>query len=141
MTGYSKVFLDTAPLIYFLDTDINYAEKVENIFSEVLENGKSMITSVITCTEYLTYPYRTGNLEKINAFFEFLTDCDILICPIDMNIAKRSAKIRAGYKDFKTMDCLQLATACLQGCDLFLTNDRQLCQFKDIKCITVDEWC
>ena len=75
MTGYSKVFLDTDPLIYFLDTDINYAEKVENIFSEVLENEKPMITSVITCTEYLTYPYRTGNLEKTNAFFEFLTDC------------------------------------------------------------------
>ena len=64
MTDYSKVFLDTAPLIYFLDTDINYAEKVENIFSEVLENEKPMITSVITCTEYLTFPYRTGNLEK-----------------------------------------------------------------------------
>ena len=64
MTGYSKVFLDTSPLIYFLDTDINYAEKVENIFSEVLENGKPMITSVITCTEYLIYPYRTGNSEK-----------------------------------------------------------------------------
>ena len=38
------------------------------------------------------------------------------------------------------MDALQLATACISGCDLFLTNDKQLRQFKEMKCIIVDEW-
>ncbi len=37
------------------------------------------------------------------------------------------------------MDALQLATACIMGCDLFLTNDKQLRQFKEIKCVTVGE--
>lgn len=37
------------------------------------------------------------------------------------------------------MDAIQLAVACLEGCDLFLTNDKQLRQFKEIKCITVEE--
>ncbi len=37
------------------------------------------------------------------------------------------------------MDALQLATACLTGCDLFLTNDKQLKQFKEMKCVMVDE--
>lgn len=98
-----------------------------------------MITSTITCTEYLTYPYRTGNTEKVDAFYEFLSDCDIPMCPIDVDIAKKAAQIRAEYKDFKTMDCLQLATACVQECDLFVTNDKQLRQFKEIKCVTMDE--
>ena len=40
---------------------------------------------------------------------------------------------------FKSMDALQLAAATLTGCDLFLTNDKQLKQFADIRCITVDE--
>ena len=106
MKGYNKVFLDTAPVIYFLDEDINFAEKVKDIFEEILENEKKMTTSAITCTEYLTFPYKT----------------------------------RAEYKDFKTMDALQLASACIQGCDLFLTNDKQLKQFKEINCITVEEW-
>ena len=44
-----------------------------------------------------------------------------------------------GSKFFKTMDALQLSTACISGCDLFLTNDKQLKQFKEITCITVDE--
>lgn len=140
MTEYKKVFLDTTPIIYFLDEDVNYAEKVENIFSEILQHEKAMVTSVITCTEYLTYPYRINNTDKVNVFFEFLTDCDISIYSIDIEIAKKAAQIRAEYKDFKTMDCLQLATACVQNCDLFLTNDKQLRQFKEIKCVIVDEF-
>ena len=140
MTGYKKIFLDTTPLIYFLDADINYAEKVERIFEGLIENRSAMVTSTVTCTEYLTYPYRTGNTEKIDVFFEFLTDCNVQIQPIDINTAKKAAQIRARYKDFKTMDCLQLATACLKQCDLFLTNDKQLRQFDEVKCMVVDDF-
>ncbi len=38
------------------------------------------------------------------------------------------------------MDSLQLAVAVLHDCDLFLTNDKQLKQFKEMSCITVEEW-
>lgn len=140
MTEYKKIFLDTTPIIYFLDADINYAEKVEQLFEKFIEKKCSMTTSTVTCTEYLTYPYRTGNTEKINVFFEFLTDCNVQIHPIDISIAKKAAQIRARYKDFKTMDCLQLATACLQQCDLFLTNDKQLRQFDELKCMVIDDF-
>ena len=61
------------------------------------------------------------------------------IMEISQEIAKKAAKIRAEYKGFKAMDALQLATACLSECDIFVTNDKQLQQFKEIKCITVDE--
>ncbi len=44
-------------------------------------------------------------------------------------MAKKAAKIKADYKDFKTLDALHLACACVHGCDLFLTNDKQLRQF------------
>ena len=64
---------------------------------------------------------------------------EINIKSIDREIAEKAAKIRAEYKFFKTMDALQLATACLSGCDLVLTNDKQLKQFKEIKCLMVEE--
>lgn len=140
MTEYKKIFLDTTPIIYFLDADINFAEKVEQIFERFIEKKCSMATSTITCTEQLTYPYRTGNTEKINVFFKFLTDCNVQIHPVDISIAKKAAQIRAKYKDFKTMDCLQLATACVQQCDLFLTNDKQLRQFGELKCMVIDDF-
>lgn len=139
MSGYKRIFLDTAPLIYFLDEDINYAERMEQILQKILEKKRLLLTSAITCTEYLTVPYRTQNTEKADVFFEFLSDCNVQIYSIDVDIAKKAAKIRARYKDFKTMDCLQLATACLVECDLFLTNDRQLRQFDEMKCSTVEE--
>lgn len=140
MRGYNKIFLDTTPIIYFLDVDVNFGERTRQIFEEILSNDRQMVSSVITCTEYLTFPYRTGNTEKIDVFFEFCKDCGIILCPVSAEIAQKAAKIRAEYKDFKTMDALQLASACIQGCDLFLTNDRQLRQFKEIRCITLDEW-
>ena len=89
--------------------------------------------------EYFVFPYRNKMYEFINMFERLVMVADIEIVEISQEIAKKAARIRAEYKDFKSMDALQLATACLSGCDLFLTNDKQLKQFKEITCITVDE--
>ncbi len=140
MTECSKVFLDTAPLIYFLDSDERYGPKAQAVLEEILSDGKSIVSSAITCTEYLVYPYRTHNQQKIEVFFEFMDDFGIPLLPINAEIAEKAAQIRARYKDFKTMDSLQLAAAVWAGCDVFLTNDRQLRQFDEIACITVEEW-
>lgn len=111
MTGYEKVFLDTAPLIYFLDDDANFGQKAKAVFEEILSNGKSIVSSAITCHEYLVFPYKTHNQEKIDVFFEFTGFCGIELIPISANIANKAAKIRAEYRDFKAMDSLQLAAA------------------------------
>ena len=72
-------------------------------------------------------------------FEKLLNTLGVSVAEINRDIAKKAAKIRAEYKMFKSMDALQLAAATLTGCDLFLTNDKQLKQFKEIKCMTVDE--
>ena len=69
-----------------------------------------------------------------------INDYDIPLTGINMKIATKAAAIRAQYKDFKAMDALQLATAVISGCDVFLTNDKQLHQFKEVNCVTVEEW-
>ena len=140
MTEYNKVFLDTAPLIYFLDEDVNFGEKTKSILEEILSTGKTLTSSVITCEEYLIYPYRSGNQEKIDVFFEFSDACGVDLVPISLEIAKQAAKIKAEYEDFKTMDSLQLAAAVHTGCDLFLTNDKQLRNFNELRCVTVEDW-
>ena len=93
----------------------------------------------VTVTKYLTYPYQQNDMKMINSFYSFIEDMEIEIKNIDKRIAEKAAKIRAEYKFFKSMDALQLATACINKCDLFLTNDKQLKQFNEIKCVTVDE--
>lgn len=75
----------------------------------------------------------------IRNFDKFINDMEIDLIPVDEFTAKKAAQIRAMFKDFKAMDALQLAAASLTGCDLFLTNDKQLRQFTEIKCLTVEE--
>lgn len=140
MIEFNKVYLDTAPIIYFLDNDLNFGKKVLAIFEEILNCEKRLVTSVLACEEYLVMPYKVNNVEKINAFFEFIADCNIPLYNVDVNVAKKAAKIKADYKDFKTLDALHLACACVHECDLFLTNDKQLRQFREMKCITIEQW-
>lgn len=135
----SKVFLDTSPLIYLLDNDANFGEKTRRILSALSEQEATFVSSVITCTEYLVIPYRNGNRLRIEAFWELITDYPIVLYPITQQVASKAAEIRAQYH-FKAMDALQLAVACTEGCSMFLTNDKQLRQFKELSCVTVEEW-
>ncbi len=142
MTDYKKVFVDTAPFIYFIEKDINnpqYHDKVKKFFMSGYESSKEFFTSVITMEEYYVFPYRSNNRAYIDMFNRLVATTNMEIVEITQEIAKKAAQIRAEYKGFKAMDALQLAVACFVDCDLFLTNDKQLRQFKEIKCITVDE--
>ncbi len=140
MIEFNSVFIDTAPLIYFLEQNPKYYTKAKAFIEKCYEDKKRIWTSTITIEEYCVYPYYNNDLVLIEKLDQFISDMEMNLVNIDEIIAKKAAQIRAKYKDFKAMDALQLATACISGCDLFLTNDKQLRQFKEIKCITVDEW-
>lgn len=139
MIEFNKVFIDTAPLIYYLEQNPQYYKKTRKFFGECYELDTQLVTSVITIEEYCVFPFRNSKLELIQNFYKFLYDMEFDLIDVNDSIAKKAAQIRAFYKDFKAMDALQLATACLTGCDLFLTNDKQLIQFTEKKCITIEE--
>lgn len=139
MIEFNKVFIDTAPLIYYLEQSPHYFKKIKKFLEGCCEYDTQIVTSAITVEEYGVFPFRNKKLELIKNFDKFLDDMDINLIDVDDSIAKKAAQIRAMFKDFKAMDALQLASACLTGCDLFLTNDKQLMQFTEIKCITVEE--
>ena len=140
MNVYKRIFLDTSPLIYFLDENSMFKPNMDKIFYEILNQGSTLITSTITVEEFLVYPYRKEDFTAIQGFHNFIKDKKISVLKIDVNIAVEAAKIRAEYQHFKSMDALQLAAAICSGCDLFLTNDKQLKQFDKISCRTVAEW-
>ncbi|MDD6291136.1 MAG: PIN domain-containing protein [Lachnospiraceae bacterium] len=142
MIEFKKVFVDTAPFIYFIEKDTNnpqYFEKVKHFFQNAYEKDKKFVSSVITVEEYFVFPYRNNEYSFIDMFNRLVQTMDIDIVEINQEIARKAAQIRAEYRGFKAMDAMQLAVACQAKCDLFLTNDKQLRQFKELKCITVDE--
>ena len=136
------MFVDTALFIYFIEKDDNnpqYYEKVKNFLRDGYDNDKKFVSSVITMEEYFVFPYRNQEYSLIDMFNRLVETTNMEIVEINQEIAKKAAQIRADYKGFKAMDALQLAVACLSACDLFLTNDKQLKQFREIECVTVEE--
>jgi len=142
MTDFKKAFVDTAPFIYFIESSVHnlqYHEKVKEFFKYGYDNDKEFVTSVITMEEYFVFPYRNKEYLFIDMFNRLVETTNMEMIEINEEIAKKAAQIRAEYRGFKAMDALQLATACQLKCDLFLTNDKQLRQFKEIKCVTIEE--
>ena len=139
MTDCSRVFLDTAPLIYFLDAASVYHQKTKETFTTLLENRHNFILSTITCMEYLVLPYRVSDTNAIQHFWEFVFACNMQIISINNDIAVAAAQIRAKYPSFKAMDALQLAIAQNYDCQIFLTNDKQLKQFDVLDYLVISE--
>lgn len=139
MTGFKRVYLDTSPLIYYLQESEIYYGKMKGLFERFAIAETELITSDLTIEEYAVYPYkehRENLIEKLDMFIEL---ADIKVQHTSEEIAKKAAKIRTDYPPFKGMDALHLATALYAGCDLFLTNDKQLRQFTWIQVLTLDE--
>lgn len=138
MTGYKRIFVDTSLFIYYLENSRLYFDKMTKFFTKCYMNRIEIITSTITVEEYLVYPYSSQKTELIENFDRFLKYMNINVIPIDGEIARQGAEIRAKYKSFKAMDALQIATAIKSGCDVFFTNDKQLKQEKELPCITME---
>ena len=103
MTDFKKLYLDTAPLIYFLENEPPEKAKVRQIFLSLSEQIEQVVLSTITCMEYLVKPYRMKDEKAIQSFWHFVRDVEVDLCPVDMKIALKAAEIRAEYK-FKAMD-------------------------------------
>ena len=108
-------------------------------FQDYCERDVDIVTSAVTYEEYLVYPYRQNKIELIENFESFISNIGIRIISIDKEIAKEAAKLRGKYPHFKAMDALQIAAAVETACNLFLTNDKQLRQEKEILCLTLDD--
>ena len=138
MTEYKKIFFDTAPIIYFVEKKPAFYERVNDLL--IAYANADFVTSVITVAEYFPYPFQQPNRDDlIREFNTFVERAEIMVLNVDQKIAMEAARIRAEYAAFKLMDALQLAAALSYGCDLFLTNDKQLRQFRRLRCITLDD--
>ena len=139
MIEFKRVFIDTAPIIYYLENSSLYLDTIKNFFAKCIEESIQIVTSTITIEEYLVYPYSSGRIEFADNFKKFIEYMNIEVVDINSVIAEQGAKIRGQYKNFKAMDALQIAAAVVSGCDMFFTNDKQLRQEKELPCMTLDD--
>ena len=139
MTDFKRVFVDTAPIIYFLENSSLYMKAMGNFFVKCKKEHIQIVTSTLTIEEYLVSPYSNGKMEYVDNFKKFIEYMNIEVVDIDSVMEEQGAKIRGKYKSFKAMDALQIATAIIKKCDMFFTNDKQLRQEKELPCMTMED--
>lgn len=133
----TKIFFDTAPLIYLLDNSPLYFNKMIDFVSNC-DRSTKFYTSVITDLEYKVIPQRTNDIERIEIYENFLKRLKFKKNNIDSKIINIAIGIRSKYSGIKGLDSLQIASAINSRCDIFLTNDKQLLQVSEIKSLLVD---
>ncbi len=55
-----KLFIDTAPIIYFIEEHPAHINEVSDIFKRTADGTVQVITSVISLIEVLSKPYKLG---------------------------------------------------------------------------------
>ena len=134
-----RFFLDTAPIIYFLENDETFGSIVLQKIEEIINDGSLLLISSLCYGEYLTIPFRNHDSVKEKNFYKFIKDLDIIVYDINIDIMKQAAKLRAKYKGLKMPDAIQLATAKYIGCIEFITNDKQLKSIEEVNSFIIGE--
>ena len=132
-----KVFLDTAPLIYFIEGNSPHQAKLKDIFAALDKGEFTFVTSALTILEVLVQPIRKNRQDLVNQYKHILTTASgISIIEINTTIAFKAAELRAKY-NLKTPDSIQVAVALEHGANYFFTNDFRLKTVTEIEIITV----
>lgn len=133
------IYLDTAPLIYFIEGHSTYQSVLTSLFDFNDKGSFSFVTSTVTLLEVLVKPLREGQTAVAKQYRDILINAQgIEIIDINSTIAEQAALLRAKY-NVRTPDAIQLATSIEAGADYFLTNDNRLKAISEAAVITVSE--
>jgi len=133
------VFLDTAPLIYFIEGKSQHQPVLKKLFQANAKGDFLFVTSTITLLEVLVHPMKLKRFDLVDKFQSILTESSTLdIIDVSKPIAIKAAELR-GKHNFKTPDSIQMATALECEAHFFLTNDNRLPQLKNIKLISLGD--
>ena len=141
ITESGSVFLDTAPIIYFIEAHEVYGPLVKQLMEIISKGWVVAYTSVITLAEVLPVPLRSQNEQLATQFTGFIKNDDILtLLPINTEIAEKSGELRAKYQSLQAFDAMQLAAAIINEAKLFITNDKRLQQINDIDVLVLKDY-
>jgi predicted nucleic acid-binding protein len=134
-----RLFIDTAPVVYFVEQHPQYAQRLVPLFQAVDAGTLQAVTSPITLAETLVQPYLLGQAALQQAFINTLVSgSHTQFLPIDAHHSRQAAQLRSRY-NLSLTDAFQVAVALMAGCDGFLTNDYGLRRVQEIPIVIVDE--
>ncbi len=138
LSSVRRLFLDTAPVIYFVEQHPRYLPFMEQVFQRVDAGELQIVTSPITLAECLVLPLRADQKDIVRTFTDLIVSGpSTKFYPIEQSAGERAAQLRALH-NLSLPDAMQVAVALEAGCDAFLTNDVTLRRVTDLGVIVLD---
>ncbi len=139
LQSVSRLFLDTAPVIYFVERNPRYTAVVDEIFDRIDRGTLASVTSPVTLAECLVIPCRRSQTAVQQDFFDLIVNGrGVTFVVVDAAVARRAAELR-GHYNLGLPDALQVAAALAAGSDALLTNDYALKRVQEIPVLVLDE--
>jgi predicted nucleic acid-binding protein len=139
LLSVTRLFVDTAPIIYYVEGNSRYLARVAPVFARLDAGTLAAVTSPITLAECLIIPYRDNRADRRKLFTELITaGNNTSFVPIESVAADKAAELRARF-NLSLADALQLAVALMSGCDAFLTNDSAFGRVTDLDIIILED--
>jgi predicted nucleic acid-binding protein len=129
--------LDAAPLIYFVEENPYFLERVRPFFNALERAEFTVVTSTLTIAETLVKPFQHGQVERARVFQDLLAKY-VEIVPVTAKIAETASRLRADYS-LRTPDAIHVATAIIHKAAFFLTNDVRLARLDQLEVLALSD--
>lgn len=136
----TRVCIDTAPFIYFIEEHPKYLSIVRPVFAEIDTGRIEAITSTLTLLEVLVHPFKTNNDAIAKKYREILLHSSGLTTfELLHEYSESASRLRAKYS-IKTPDAIQIAVGLFHKATSFLTNDPSLKRVSEIDVLVLDDF-
>ncbi|MDE2952617.1 MAG: PIN domain-containing protein [Chloroflexota bacterium] len=134
-----RIYIDTAPFIYFVERHRDYFTRMFRVIGLIETSPIQAITSVLTLTELMVQPLKTGNDDLAKRYRDILVSRDdYTLVTVSADIAILAGEIRAQYS-LRIADAIHVATAIATDCDSILTNDAAMKRLTDLNVLHLDD--
>lgn len=136
LSGLAKnalIFLDSAPIIYFLEGHQKFGPRFHRLFEEHSKGGVRFAVSTITIAEVLTGPLTASDEALVRRYRSLLESWQVVA--LDAAIAESAARVRASYR-MKLPDAIQVASALAIDADALVTCDRDFSNVRSLRIIS-----
>lgn len=135
-----KVYFDTNVLIYLIENNPIYWDKIVALIAELDALNCEVVTSELTLAECLVKPFAENDKQSQGVYTASIKSSDFLtVKPVTKKILIEAARLRAVFKN-KLPDSIHLATAFATGCDTFVGNDKKIKADDSIRLLILDSY-
>lgn len=124
------VLIDSAPIIYILEANAEFAARFEPLFKRHAQGEIVFAVSTVTIAEVLTGPLKMGEealAKRYRAVFEAWQ-----VVELTCDIAESAARLRGKY-GLKLPDAIQAASALAINADALITHDRDFSKVRGLR--------